>query len=374
MYFFWFIFFIFIVYYIESKSCKTVCNGFTTKSSFIPPVIFFIIFFLLIGLQFDVGTDYFSYTSLFKGDYIDLYRRKNEFFFYYLCCFLCENKIHPQWGFIILSLIQFLCMNSFLKFLNLRSYTIFFYLFFCVSTFIYNQTNGIRQYTAAAMLMLFVKYMFERKYIRMILSIYIASMFHSSAVLFIPVFFLMKIFVHRIKGWVWIIYLIISALMIKINVVSQLIDFFPFLSRYSHYLTSVWGSNKISLSNIFTKIVYIPFYLLSLKSLSRIKDEKNCFLFQFGFFSYGVKLICLSSPMLSRFVIYLEFFTIMPLYYLFFDFYNEKIKIKYFNKMYIFVFFCISFGLFVLKTVVIPNAEYEYESIFKAIFRGDFNL
>lgn len=374
MYFLWFIFFIFIVYHFESNGMKESSLQVNKRNSLVSLGIFFIIFFSLLSLQYGVGTDYFSYVSLFKGNYIDLYKRNTEFLFYYLCCFLSKYKIHPQMGFVFLSFIQFFCINKFLKFMNLKSNTIFFYLYFTVATFMFNQTNGIRQYTAAAILLLFVKYSYEKKIIKMILSIFIASMFHSSAIMFIPVFFVVKLLSIRLNNFIWIIYLLISIILIRVNIVSKIINLIPFLSRYSHYLDSLWGGSQFSFVNIFTKILYIPFYFFSLKSLKKLSDKKNVLLFQLGFFSYGIKLICLSSPILNRFAGYFEFFTIMPLYYFIFDFFDKKIRIKYFNLLFIFLFGCITVGMFFLKTVLMATGEYEYKSILQAIFEGQYNI
>jgi hypothetical protein len=162
--------------------------------------------------------------------------------------------------------------------------------------------------------------------------------------------------------------------MIKVNFISLIISLIPFLSRYSHYLDSVWGTNQISLINILTKIIYVPFYLFSLKSLKKLDNKKDIMLFQLGFLSYGIKLICLSSPILNRFGLYFEVFSIMPLYYFFYDFYRYRIKIKYFNKLFIFIFICLTLGMLCLKTLIMPSAEYDYQSIFYAIFKGIYNI
>lgn len=374
MYFIYICCFLFLVYYLNSNAGKSVALNANAKGSNVVLFLFFVFFVFILSFQYDVGTDYFSYVSLFKGNYIDLYKRKQEYLFYHLCKFLSENNIHPQVGFLLCSIIQFVCICSFLKFLKLKSNLIFFFLFFTVSTFFFNQSNGIRQYTAATILLLSIKNLYEKKYIRMLLSVLIATLFHSSAVLFLSVLFVIKFFLHRFKNLIWIIYLIISIIMIKVNIVTFIIKFIPFLSRYSHYLDSLWGTNQIPMVNILTKLIYVPFYLISLKSLSKLYENKDIFLFQLGFFSYGVKLICLSSPILNRFAAYFEIFTIFPLYYFLCDFFSRKIKVKHFNQFFIFIFYLISIGMLCLKTVIMPSAEYEYKSIFMAIFKGIYIL
>lgn len=377
MYFIWIFFFLFFVYYVESNQSRT--NNSLLRFSFLHNrfvlFVFFFLFSFLLGLQYCVGTDYLTYVKLFSENGPSLlYFRKKEYLFYYLCQILITNGIHPQIGFLLISIIQFSCICIFVNFLKLKSNILFFFLFFTVSTFFFNQTNVIRQYTAATILLLFVKYAYEKRYIRMIISLICASMFHSSAVLFLPVLLIVKFLKKNLHSFIWIVYLLVSVMMIKVNFISLIISLIPFLSRYSHYLDSVWGTNQISIINILTKIIYVPFYLFSLKSLKKLDNKKDIMLFQLGFLSYGIKLICLSSPILNRFVAYFEIFTIFPIYYLFYDMYSKTIKIKYFNQLFVFVFYCMTVGLLCLKTIIMPTAEYDYQSIFMAMFKGIYDI
>ena len=165
MYFIWFVFVFFIISYTQLHGFKflTVPQGENSVGNKKLVLVFFCLVYVCItGLQFDVGTDYFSYTSLFEGNYIELYKRKKEYAFYYLCLFMSKYGIHPQWGFLLLSCIQYICIYRFLKFLNLKSYTIFFYLYLTVCTFLYNQTNAIRQYTATTILLISIKNFYFR--------------------------------------------------------------------------------------------------------------------------------------------------------------------------------------------------------------------
>ena len=105
-------------------------NGNSLKNKKLILFWFCSVFAIVLGLQFDVGTDYFSYVNIFTSEReSSLYYRKNEYLFYFLSNFILKNNVHPQWGFIVLSLIQFVFIYKFLKFLNLDSYTIFFYLY-----------------------------------------------------------------------------------------------------------------------------------------------------------------------------------------------------------------------------------------------------
>lgn len=350
-------------------------NGNSLKNKKLILFWFCSVFAIVLGLQFDVGTDYFSYVNIFTSEReSSLYYRKNEYLFYFLSNFILKNNVHPQWGFIVLSLIQFVFIYKFLKFLNLDSYTIFFYLYFTVCTFLYNQTNGVRQYTAATILLVSIQYFYSAKYIRAFFFIYVASLFHNSAILFVAVEVFLLLFKRKWHPVLWVLVLGLAVLMMRINIISSIINLTPYLSRYSHYLTNAYGMGEIGITNILTKVVYLPFYLFSLISLSRMQAKKNIFFFQLGFFSYCVKLICLSSPIMNRFAAYFEIFTILPLYYFFMDFFSKKIRIRYFDGIFLFLFLATSLGLFFLKTTVMATKEYDYESILMAIFRGKYNL
>ena len=71
------------------------------------------------------------------------------------------------------------------------------YYFFAILLFIFTGSwhgsfNGVRQYLAATMLTFSYKYIIEKKFIKYAILVYFASLFHSSAIVMIVLYFLMR--------------------------------------------------------------------------------------------------------------------------------------------------------------------------------------
>ena len=368
MYFVLFIITYFFISYSESKlnKCEFNCT-LSCKNRFFVLILFFCIYYIALSTQYEVGTDYNEYIRLFssKGP-VSLYHRKKEYGFYYLCLWLTEKKLPPQTGFFILNIIQFLCIIIFLYKVRLVSYKLFFLLYLSVGTFIYNQTNVMRQYTSACIIILAFLSCYKRKYLISISLILFASLFHNSSLLVIPFLFVILLFSKKRSIQFHIIELLVLIFFARFNLITILFKYVPYVNNYSHYLESAWGTQQIGFVNILTKYIYIPFYLLSLLSFKRLKTENepmDIFLFQLGYFAFCFRLFSLSSSIFNRFSVYFDFFSVFPLYYFLLDMYKGKIVFKHFNTLFIFCFYALVIGLFFLKTVAFASAEYDYKSI-----------
>lgn len=95
---------------------------------------------------------------------------------------------------VFLGIIAFSQLISLIKIYRKYSYNYCFALFvFIASTDYYSwMFNGIRQFTAVMLIFAFSDWIFEKKYFRMILLILIASTIHFSALIMIPIIFLVQ--------------------------------------------------------------------------------------------------------------------------------------------------------------------------------------
>lgn len=351
-----------IIYYLETNQLRNISlNNKIICSKNIYNLFFFILLILwtcVIGLQYEVGTDYNSYKIIFSNA-PKMYYYNREYFFYYLLLFIKQNNIHYQFGFIIIAFLQFICFFIFLKILKISNIYLFIFLFFFFCTAFYNQTNGIRQYTAVYIFLPAFYLAYKKKLLYFIALIIIASSFHISALALLPFYFLSQIKTSK---------LFLSFLLLFSFLISLLnIDFLSFIvtiifEQYSHYLKSDLVSG-VSLINKLTKYIYIPFFLLSLFYSYKNLNKKEKFFYQAGYVSFCIKILSLSSRLLSRFAIYFDVLTIFPLYYYFlYLFLNNKI-IKYERIIIIIIFFSIVFSMFFIKTIIFPADEYDYKSI-----------
>lgn len=101
-------------------------------------------------------------------------------------------------------------------------YSLSVLLFFLSCSFV-NMMNGIRQFLAVALILYFADYIFEKKYLKFIVIAFIACTIHISAIIWIPVIFI-------VQGETWNRKTILFSLIILLSIV--------FLDRFTGVLTN----------------------------------------------------------------------------------------------------------------------------------------
>jgi hypothetical protein len=147
------------------------------------------------------------------------------------------------------------------------------------------------------------------------------------------------------------------------NIVTTLVK----RTSYSSYLSSFYflEQNRVSFINIFTKVIYIPFYLRLLQWLSSHKqNDKDEFIIKLGVIFYCFRLVAMSSFFLMRFAMYFDLLAYIPLYYYLKELIQHNSRKKWKRMLELFVFLAIIIGLWLLKIIVFPIKEYSYNSIF----------
>jgi hypothetical protein len=210
--------------------------------------------------------------------------------------------------------------------------------------------------------------MYERNIFCYLLCIIIAGLFHNSAFLLLPFYFLRKVF---LKFGFYLPSLVIAFLISIFGIDGILRKVLPYISIYAHYLTGEgYGAGNIALVSKLTKYIFIPFYLLSVKSRKRLIDFKDIFFYNMGFFAFCIKILALSSLLLNRFAAYFELLTIFPMYYLLIYLFQGGKKSIYREERILFLFglFAMSTSLFCIKVLFSPTNEYSYASVFSRYF------
>ena len=154
--------------------------------------IFVLLWIFVIGGQYGVGTDYFSYLYFFSNgaSAIEYYNNSGEIGFYWFLVSLFSIGITGQDVFFLFSLIWvllFLLIIS--KITTSKYYHLFFFLLVCFNGIYHNQMNTLRQYTAMYLITYaLVYFIYEKKYLKPLLFIIIAQLFHQYT--FIALFFI----------------------------------------------------------------------------------------------------------------------------------------------------------------------------------------
>lgn len=159
----------------------------STKTKILYCVLITLPIVILQGFRYDVGTDYFSYFSLYKGFnegnkvYLSWYRTEPLFIF--LCRItyfvLCGNSI----GLfiidaILINVILFFTFDYYKDEINLPL-MYFFYYMLCFPYFLNTERQGL----AVIIVWFATKYVHEKKPIKFFCCILIATLFHNTAII-----------------------------------------------------------------------------------------------------------------------------------------------------------------------------------------------
>ena len=143
-----------------------------------------------------------------------------------------------------------------------------FFMFVVSTDYLSWMHNGMRQFIAVAMILAGFPYLVDKQYFKMIMLILVASLFHGSALIMIPI-----IFVVQGKAWDIKTVLMLSITMIVVVFINQ---FTPILSnllqgtQYDDVMTGeIWAVDDGT--SIFRVIVYSIPALMSLVGLRYIR-------------------------------------------------------------------------------------------------------
>ena len=323
----------------------------------------FFLWFLIIGFQYNVGTDYFNYLDIFYDKKVlELYYRKKEYIFYYFIVLLKKFFLNGQSLFISVSFLENLLLYFFIKklikenIIEKKYVFIFIFIFLCYGTNFYNQMNVLRQYFNIYLLSFCIIYVYNGEIFKYIISFVIATNIHRSFICLFPIF-LIKYLVKKLNKKKFILLLLLSIIFNFLPVLGYIKKILLFFPRYSHYIYSDYFL-EIPLLNKMTKFIYIPFYFLSINLLDSINSEKKQYILKVGILAFIIRIFCLKVSVLNRIGEYFTLISIFPIYYLISEYYKRK-------KFYvIFILVLIIIMLFIFKVLIFPKGEYLYRSYF----------
>ena len=323
----------------------------------------FICWIVLIGSQYNVGTDYVAYYSFFKTGNVELYWFKKEYLFAIIAESIYKYRLNPQVGFFVFAFLQMGGLCVFINKYHFKRYDLFLFVYFYCATVFINQMNTLRQYTAMYVILFAMIYAYKRSFIKYVFCILLAAMFHQSALFLFPFYFLNFLF-KKYSLKLFFLYILFTFICLRIGLDFVLIKIVE-KTIYSFYLESVFflEGNKRSVFFLVTKLIYLPFYI-RLFLLHLNLSEKERYFIHLGFFCYCIKLISMSSFFLGRFAMYFDLISYIPLYYYMVCLVKKN---RYIEKKYrvfeLFIFVCACIVPYILKTLVFPSNEYVYQSV-----------
>ena len=221
---------------------------------------------LLVGLRgAEVGTDTFYYIDEF-------YNRYNQFDFNNIF----QNYLEPGHG-IIAFFLNYIGSNHSIYLLTFSSLSLFFFFLFykgkkeylpwaiffafCIG-FVFFMMNGLRQALAITIFALSVKHVTERNLYKFILIVLCASLFHYSALLMLPIYFIN--YFSRFGYKFWAILIIASIFISPFSSFELLKNVFSLLPKdYSSYLDIIdTGGSKFTMGFLYHLVLsFLSLYL-----------------------------------------------------------------------------------------------------------------
>lgn len=297
-----------IVYCTEIAIC--IILGLISNLSQVPKkhkkIIFCVIFLtftVVSAFRYDVGRDFedtYIYTfNRIKNNYSNVRIDIGLYMIIKLIIFLNGNQ---QWLFIITSFI----INYFIFktiFRNSQNKMLSIYIYICGTLYFFSM-NGIRQTIAIALFYYSLQYIENRKFKKYLFLNIIGILFHNSAIIFIPLYFVLN---KKLKFKTKVAILLIVFL--SINVLVPIINKILLNTKYAMYLTN-GAYTSLSQLNVST---FINILIWSLYNISKTNDSKSTIYGNIHFCGIIVTLFLLKVPLAMRIFMpfrYIEFLSV----------------------------------------------------------------
>ncbi|HEY5368242.1 MAG TPA: EpsG family protein [Hanamia sp.] len=162
----------------------------------------FTVIFIFLALRYDFGNDYMGYLEGFNN--VNSYGEINYFgkYYNYEIGWLVLIRLFHNYGFFsmvgFLALLNCIIYYRFIKkYVEVKYYWLAVFIYVFDPRFMLIQASAMRQSLAIGIFILSIDYIYKKDLIRFALCIGIASLYHSSALILFPAYFLG--FIHK-KG------------------------------------------------------------------------------------------------------------------------------------------------------------------------------
>ena len=313
---------------------------------------------LSVGLQNNVGTDYFSYINLFNR--LKILKLTESFFiepgFHIMIKILHFIDLGPQSLFVLSSLISYIFIFLFIKDEINKGSWIFIFLFFSIGGVYYQSYNLIRQTMAISIFLYSIRFIKRKQFIYYMLTIIICSFFHKSILIFIPIYFLYGIKMSLHYKFIYSV-LLMSSIFTNFydRLIFLIIDQFDFLG-YSHYI----GHQSNTFKNVDLEIgvlFYITLIIISLVLINQKNiSKKRSFYMNLAYLYFIIHFITLNYTTFHRISLYLNIFYIFIIIELYLCLQKKFNK----NISGIYIFMILTYYTLVNIKILLINPENEY--------------
>jgi len=225
----------------------------------------FLLLLFLSGFRWDVGIDWENYMSALNPETTHLSRM--EPIVKFIVNILWANNFYDP-GYTLF-IMAFLILFFFFYSIRCYSYAPIFsvLLFICLGPF-FDSLNGVRQYVAIALFVFSWQYLYTKQPISYFVTILCAAGFHKSALLMIPVYFIIH---HKFnRNFLIIAFCVSISLMFFISpILIRIASLLPFYSNYSRSNFILSNTNLLSLLRVLFPSIIFVFCILMYDKLKK---------------------------------------------------------------------------------------------------------
>lgn len=263
---------------VSVKRVETVCGKKEYRWQPVWAVVTFLPLIIWSGYRGNIG-DTWAYQKSFSempesfggiASYVATVKKDNGFYFV-SAVIKCIVGNHVNIYFIVLAAIQAgVLIYVYRKYSS--KYLVSFFLFIASTDYISWMFNGIRQFLAVTITFIGIKFILDKKYVKAIILILIASLMHQSALLVIPF-----IFVAQGKAWnkkTLLFMIVVIAIVAGIGQFTNILDSMLAETQYKN-VVSDWQSWNDDGTNILRVLVYSVPSVLSLIGLRFIRNADD---------------------------------------------------------------------------------------------------
>ena len=279
-----------------------------------PIIIALLLYAIIFGVRYGVGTDFFSYLNYFK--YPSYINENVESGFIFLIKLLSSLGFHYSFFYGIIAFIQiYLVYKSIQQYDYAFASLTFVFMF---GAFWLTFANGLRQILAFCILVYAITYLVRGKWIQYIILGILAMLFHKSAIIpliIYPVFCIKKLYFNN-TFW-QIIGLALSLVLMNVNIISFVlsnVERIIYALGYEFYLEDGAEFSKETEYGLGFFITLFSYIILIINSKGMKQMYKDTWIpFAYNLFYIGVilKYLFISSLLFSRinyYFIYFELF------------------------------------------------------------------
>ena len=265
--------------------------------------------------------------------------------FMLICKILASITSDPQLMFLVTSsIINILIVNTLKK--KSTSYELSMWLY--ITTFIYYSTfNGIRQWISASIIFAGIEFLLKRKFKRYCIIVTIAALIHASAIIMIPIYFVVNSKPFSIRNLV-IISLFIGAVFLYIPFVDTLFKLLQG-TQYEHYFDIMReASNGANPIRILVYLVPIVLFAIGYKNINSNKEKEIDIIFNLCILGFLTMFLAMKQVYFARLTFYFD------LYYLLLIPRLIKIGNEDFKRL---LYYLISICYFIYSYMLLLNGE-----------------